>query len=227
MYRLYIGNKNYSSWSLRPWVLLGELQIPFSEELVPFDDGGSWEKFRAFSPTGLVPCLVDGETTVWESLAIAEYLAERHDGVWPRDERARSWARSAASEMHAGFGALRNECPMTVGLRIRMHEVSNGLRKELARLGELWQQGLDVYGGPFLAGEAFSAVDAFFAPVAFRVQTYSLSIPPPCQAYAERLINLPNMQAWTQAAIQEPWREPTHEEEFAAIGEILEDRRTS
>ena len=225
MYTLYIGNKNYSSWSLRPWLVLTELGLPFDERLQPFDDGGSWQKFRAFSPTGLVPCLVDGELTVWESLAIVEYLAERHAGVWQQDAAARSWSRSAAAEMHAGFSALRNNCPMTVGLRIRLHEIAPDLQHDLNRLAELWQQGLDRFGGPFLAGVAFTAVDAFFAPVAFRVQTFNLPLPQSAAAYVSRLLDLDGMGKWTTDALAETWREPSHEAEIAALGEIVEDRR--
>ena len=225
MYTLYIGNKNYSSWSLRPWILLTELQIPFQEELVPFDDGSSYEKFRAFSPTGLVPCLVDGDETIWESLAITEYLAEQHPTVWPYPKRARAWARAAAAEMHAGFSAIRNDCPMTVGLRIRLHNQSDALQKDLDRLAELWLQGLEAFGGPFLAGSRFIAVDAFFTPVAYRVQTYGLSLPEHAQAYVERLLSLQGMQAWSEAALAETFREPAHEEEIKAIGEWLEDHR--
>ncbi len=225
MYQLYIGNKNYSSWSLRPWVLLSALEIPFDEQLIPFDDGNSWEKFRAFSPTGLVPCLVDGDTTVWESLAITEYVAERTAGVWPEDPVARAWARSATAEMHAGFSALRNDCPMTVGLRVKMHTQSDALHRDLARLNELWAEGLERFGGPYLAGPDFTAVDAFFAPVAFRAQTYALPLAETSQAYLDRLLALPAMQAWTDAALAEPWREPSHEEEIAAIGEWLADHR--
>eukprot|EP01038_Epipyxis_sp_PR26KG_P001742 gene1742-2467_t len=114
---LYIANKNYSSWSLRPWVLLKQLGIPFTERLVPF---GGDVPYTAFSPTGKVPCLVDGEVTVWESLAIVEYLAERHPDVWPTDPTARAWARSACAEMHAGFSTLRNLCSMNCGLRVRL-----------------------------------------------------------------------------------------------------------
>ena len=229
MYQLYIGNKNYSSWSLRPWILLTELDIPFEETLVPFDDGDSWEKFRAFSPTGLVPCLVDGarDTTVWESLAITEYVFEAHPSVWPEAAAARAWARAAAAEMHAGFSALRNLCPMSVGLRIRLFEETDALRKDLSRIAELWEQGLDTFGGPFLAGSKFTAVDAFFTPVAYRVQTWGLNLPPRCTDYVERLIALPGMQAWTQAALAETFREPSHEVEFAELGEILEDLRAS
>ena len=126
MYELYIGNKNYSSWSLRPWVLMSELGIVFAEHVVAFDPGTSWTKFRAFSPSGKVPCLVDGSTVVWDSLGITEYLAERHAGVWPGEAAARAWARCAAAEMHSGFGALRNTCAMNCGLRVRLHEVTAG-----------------------------------------------------------------------------------------------------
>lgn len=226
MYTLYIGNKNYSSWSLRPWLLLTELSIAFDERLVPFDDGGSWDKFRDFSPTGLVPCLHDGDIVVWESLAIVEYVADQHVEVWPQDKTARAWARSATAEMHAGFSALRNECPMTVAQRIRLHQQSDDLAQDLKRLDELWREGLQQFGGPFLAGTDFCAADAFFAPVAFRLQTYNLALSADANAYTQRLLALAGMQAWTAAAINEPYREPSHEQEIAALGECLSDLRS-
>ena len=166
MLDLYIGNKNYSSWSLRPWVLMRELNIPFREILVPFGGTRNPDAFRAFSPTGKVPCLVDGTTTVWDSLAITEYLAERHAGVWPADAVARAWARSAAAEMHSGLPGLRNICGMNCGLRIRLHSIDASLARDLRRIEQLWADGLARFGGPFLAGGRFSAADAFFAPVA-------------------------------------------------------------
>lgn len=231
MYTLYIGNKNYSSWSLRPWILMSQLNLPFEEKLVPFTDGGSYESFRAFSPTGLVPCLVDHgadpDITVWESLAIVEYLADQHPEVWPAEQRARAWARAAAAEMHAGFSAIRNECPMNVGLRIELNEIKDILKKDLARLTELWQQGLDTFGGPFLAGAEFTAVDAFFAPVCYRVQTYGLDQPAPCMAYVNTVLALPSMQSWTTAALAETFREESHEEEFKELGTIIEDLRAT
>ncbi|NOX52708.1 MAG: glutathione S-transferase family protein [Gammaproteobacteria bacterium] len=227
MFSLYIGNKNYSSWSLRPWLLLTELDIDFEEKLIPFDDGNSWEKFRKFSPTGLVPCLFDGDIQVWESLAIVEYLAEQYSAVWPEDKTARAWARSATAEMHAGFSAIRNQCPMSVGLRIKLHEVSAPLQQDLTRLDELWQQGLDRFGGPFLGGPTFTAVDAFFAPVAYRLQTYALPHAPRAQAYAHHLLSTQGMRAWTDAALKETFREPSHEEEFAQLGVIQKDLRES
>jgi glutathione S-transferase len=225
LYKLYIGNKNYSSWSLRPWLLLTELGIPFEEHVVAFDDGGSWQKFRAFSPTGQVPCLHDGKRVIWESLGIVEYLAERHAAVWPGSEDARTWARCASAEMHAGFGALRNLCPMTVALRIRLHEQPQSLEKDLGRLTELWNEGLDRFEGPFLAGAAFSAVDAFFAPVVFRLQTYGLVLEGAAQNYPAHLLAQTGMRDWLADALVEPWREPSHEEELAALGVCLEDLR--
>ncbi len=225
MYTLYIGNKNYSSWSLRPWILLTELGLPFNETLIPFDDGDSWAKFRAFSPTGLVPCLHDGERVVWESLAITEYLAEAHSAVWPGDADARAWARSATAEMHAGFNALRNECPMTVGMRIELPEISAALGRDLERIQELWQQGLDRFGGPYLAGSKFTAADAFFAPVAFRVQTFNLPLREAAANYVGHLLALPGMQSWTDAALAETFREPSHEDELAALGTVTADFR--
>jgi len=226
MYTLHIANKNYSSWSLRPWVLMRTLSIPFEEKISPFPTGSSWEQFRNFSPTGLVPCLEDGDQIVWDSLAIAEYLGEKENGVWPDGVAARTWARCAAAEMHSGFFDLRGDCGMSCGVRIKLHEVSGGLQKDLDRLDELWQQGLTQFGGPFLAGEKFTAVDAFFAPVAFRIRTYGLQLSDPSLAYAQRLLDLDAMQNWNNDALKEPWFEPGHEKQILNAGELLEDLRT-
>lgn len=225
MYRLHIANKHYSSWSLRSWVLMRELGIAFEEQLSPFEPDSSWTRFRDFSPTGLVPCLVDGQHVVWESLAIVEYLAERHPGVWPADTAARAWARCASAEMHAGFAALRSQCPMSCGVRVRMAHLDDALLGSLARLDELWQQGLTRFGGPFLAGTAFSAVDAFFAPVAFRVQSFGLPLGEASAAYVERLLALSSMQQWYAEALAEPWIDPQHEQEVEACGSVLADYR--
>jgi glutathione S-transferase len=225
MYDLYIANKNYSSWSLRPWVLMRERAIPFAEHLIPFEQGSSFEKYRAFSPSGRVPCLVDGETTVWDSLAITEYLAERHPGLWPEDGKARAFARSAAAEMHAGFAVLRDRCSMSCGVRVRLHETPPALAKDIARIDELWNEGLRRFGGPYLAGRAFTAVDAFFAPVAFRVQTYGLTLGEAPAAYAARLLALPAMRAWESDALAETSRDDAHEEEVRRAGTWLLDLR--
>lgn len=225
MYTLHIANKNYSSWSLRPWLLLRALGVPFTEVLHPFSDTGNSEEFRKFSPTGKVPCLVDGEQTVWDSLAITEYLAEAHPGVWPGEAAARAWARCASAEMHSGFSALRNECSMTCGQRIELHGASQALQQDLARIDGLWCEGLAAFGGPFLAGAACGAVDAFFAPVIFRVESYGLQLSPQAQAYQQRMFGLPAMREWYEAALQEPWREESHERDIAGSGVILADYR--
>jgi len=225
MYDLYIANKNYSSWSLRPWVLMRELGIPFREHLLPFGEELSWQSFRKLSPSGKVPCLVDGDIVVWDSLAIAEYLAERHDGVWPREARARAWARSAAAEMHSGFGELRNRCSMSCGQRIRLHEVPAPLERDMDRLAALWNEGLRRFGGPFLAGGSFTAVDAFYAPVAFRIQTSELALDVQAGAYASRLLTLRAMREWYADALKETLRDQPHEDDVARVGTVLQDLR--
>lgn len=225
MYELIIANKNYSSWSLRPWLLLRELGIPFAERQLALQRGSSWEAFRAFAPNGKVPCLRDGDTVVWDSLAIVEYLAERHADVWPSDPRARAWARSASAEMHAGFGALRQACVMNCAIRVRLHEPDSALRHDLARIGELWNEGLQRFGGPFLAGAAFTAVDAFYAPVAFRIQSYGLQLDAVAMAYAQRLRQLPAARAWYADALLETERYAANEATARAVGVVLQDLR--
>lgn len=224
MYTLWIANKNYSSWSLRPWVLMRALGIAFEERLQPF--GAPGDGFRRFSPSGKVPCLHEGSAVVWDSLAIVEYLAERHAHVWPGDALARAWSRSAAAEMHSGFGALRSICSMSCGVRIRLHEMHAALRTDLARLEELWAEGLARHGGPWLGGAEFSAVDAFYAPVAFRVQTYDLPLAATARAYVDRLLALPAMRQWYDEALAETWREP-HDEEIPLVGVLTEDLRAA
>jgi glutathione S-transferase len=225
MYELYIANKNYSSWSLRAWVLMRELEIAFQEHLVPFGQESSWQSFRRISPSGKVPCLIDGGIVVWDSLAIAEYLAERHDVVWPAQAGARAWARSAAAEMHSGFSELRSRCSMSCGLRIRLNEFPAALERDVARLGTLWNEGLRRFGGPFLAGAAFTAVDAFYAPVAFRIQTYGLTLDTAAVAYVDHLLGTRAMREWYAGALKETLRDQPHDDEVSRIGRVLEDLR--
>ena len=227
MYRLFIGNKNYSSWSLRPWILMREREIAFEERLVPFQGEATWAEFRRFSPTGRVPCLHDGDAAVWDSLGIVEYLAERHPAVWPEDPRARAWARCAASEMHSGFQELRTRCPMSCGMRVRLAAPTPALGRDLARIAELWQEGLARHGGPFLAGGRFTAVDAFFMPVAFRVQTYGLELPQAAAAYARRMLERPAMRGWHADALAETWRDEPHDAEIRASGTVIADLRAA
>lgn len=231
MYDLFIANKNYSSWSLRPWVLMRALDIEFSEHLTPFEGTDNHRTFSTFSPNGKVPCLHDGRQRIWESLAILEYLAERHDGVWPSNTEARAWARSASAEMHSGFDALRDQCTMTCGQRIRLYDLTPGLSKDLRRLDELWSEGLAEFGGPFLAGARFTAVDAMFAPVAFRVQSYGttpgFSLSRPALDYVGRILEQPPMRQWYEAALAEPWRDDAHERDVTRVGTVVEDLRAS
>lgn len=224
MYTLHIANKNYSSWSLRPWLLMTELGVAFEERLEPFGE----VKFTRFSPTGKVPCLHDSGHVIWDSLAITEYLAERHPGVWPTDATARAWARCASAEMHSGFFALRETCTMNCGLRIRLPAWPAAVKADWQRAEAIWQEGLQRFGGPFLAGDRFTAVDAFFAPLAFRAQTYSPELGQAAQGYVQRLLALPGMQRWYQQALAEVWRDEPHEADARSKGEWAQDlRRTA
>ena len=223
-YTLITANRNYSSWSLRPWVLLKALGIPFEDRIELFELPDNYAVFRAFSPSGQVPVLLDGKRTVWDSLGIVLYLAERHAGVWPADEAARAFAQCAVSEMHGGFGALRDQCTMNVGVRVEKEPHGPALARNVARLRELFEEGLARFGGPFLAGAEFTALDAFFAPVAFRVRTYGLDVGAG-QSWVDHILAHPAMLEWEAAALLEPWREVTHEEELLASGKILADYR--
>src|SRR5690606_8307426 len=153
--------------------------------------------------------------------------AERHEGVWPADAKARAWARSAAAEMHSGFAVLRERCTMNCGIRVRLHEMPDGLRQDIARIVELWGEGLQRFGGPFLAGARFTAADAFYAPVAFRIQTYGLDLGTDANAYAARLRDLPSMQDWYASALAETARDREHEELAKRFGTWLADLRAA
>ncbi len=223
-YELITANRNYSSWSLRPWLLMKVLGIAFNDRVERFTGADNWDEFRRFSPTGQVPVLRDGARTVWDSLAITMYLAQRHDSVWPLDEDASAFAMSAVAEMHGSFSALRSQCPMNVGVRVRKGALDRALAKDVSRLKEMFEMGLDRFGGPWLAGQDFCAMDAFYAPVAFRIRTYSLDIGR-AQEWADLMLALPAMREWEDAALAETWREDSHEAEIGAAGEIVEDFR--
>ena len=225
-YTLITANRNYSSWSLRPWVLMTTLGITFDDRIEPFTQDSNYAAFRKFSPTGQVPCLIDDGVTIWDSLGITLYLADRHDGVWPADPAARAWAQCAVTEMHGGFSALRNDCTMNVGVRVTPNPMSAALTRDVARIAELWAEGLARFGGAFLGGPKFTAVDAFFAPVAYRVRTYGLDVGASGQAWVEMMLALPAMQQWETQALAESWREKGHEDELAACGRITADYRT-
>ena len=223
-YTLITANRNYSSWSLRPWLLMKALGIPFDDRLEPFTKPDNYEDFREFSPTGQVPVLIDGARVIPDSLGITLYLAERHAGVWPADEEARIFAQGAVAEMHGGFGHLRNDCTMNVGVRVTPKPMSEGLRRNVARVREIFENGLSRFGGPWLAGAEFGAADAFYAPVAWRIRTYGLDVGKG-QAWVDHVIAHPAMQQWEAEALAESWREVAHEEELAAAGTITADYR--
>ncbi len=223
-YKLITANRNYSSWSLRPWILMKALDIPFEDEMVLFE-AENYANFRKFAPNGQVPCLKDDDRTVWDSIAIMEYLAERYEGVWPSDEPARAWARCAAAEMHGGFAPLRNICPMNIGVRAELLQVEPSLQRNVERIGELFAQGLDDFGGPWLAGQNFSAVDAFYAPVAYRIRTFDLDVGPKARAWVDHIIAHPAMLDWERQALAERHREISHEEEIAAVATVTADHR--
>ncbi len=224
-YTLITANRNYSSWSLRPWALMKALDIPFEDRLEPFTKPDNYDDFRTFSPTGQVPVLIDGERVIPDSLGIALYLADRHPGIWPEDQEARVFAQGAVPEMHGGFAHLRNDCTMNVGVRVKPKPMSLGLRRNVQRLREIFETGLTRFGGPWLAGAEFSAVDAFYAPVAWRIRTYGLDVGQG-QAWVDQVIAHPAMQQWEAEALAETWREVSHEEELAACGAITADYRT-
>jgi glutathione S-transferase len=207
--QLYIGNKNYSSWSLRPWLLMTQFSIPFEEVKLrlSFEAGSEFKRrLAAVAPSGRVPVLVDEGFSVWDTLAIAEYLAEKYASkqLWPAQPLARARARSLCAEMHSGFGALRSHCPMNieaslpeVGARVLAEQPE--VVADLARIVGMWQQQLDEQGGPFLFG-AFSIADAYYAPVCSRIRTYGLPVPARIAAYVEHIHALPAMQTWVHDA---------------------------
>jgi glutathione S-transferase len=213
MLKLYIGNKNYSSWSMRPWVLLKQAGIPFEEITIRFDSFDAGSEFRkqvgSVNPAGKVPVLDDGGLIVWDTLAIAEYAAERFPdkNLWPPGVAARARARSVCAEMHSGFGALRAACPMNIEADLRatgqlIWRDKPAVRADVARLVAMWRELLTEHQGAMLFGE-FSIADAFFAPVCMRLKSYALPVPGDISAYIERLCALPGVKAWMDGALAE------------------------
>ena len=208
--RLVIGNKNYSSWSLRPWIAMKALGIPFEEVLIPFGaplgNPDFKQKLAAYTPAGLVPVLIDGDVHVWETLAILEYLAERFTDkhLWPADAKARAAARTVAAEMHAGFSALRGECPMNFRRPVRARTLSAAAQANVARVETMWADCRARHGGPFLFG-TFGAADAMFAPMVARLHTYGVKVGREALSYMECMMALPAWAEWKAAALKETW----------------------
>jgi glutathione S-transferase len=205
---LFIGNKAYSSWSLRPWLLLRGLDIPFAEIVTPLYVEGSREKMLREGPTGKVPLLRDGDFAVWDSLAIVEYLAEKFPdrNVWPMAPQARARARSLCAEMHSGFQGLRQACPTNFrrARRAAPLPLEEAAQADLARIQAIFTETPAQYGGPFLFGE-YSAADAFFAPVASRLDTYALTLEAPARAYCDAILSHPAFAQWREGAKAESW----------------------
>ena len=213
MLKLYVGNKNYSSWSMRPWVAMTQADIAFEEVYVRFDSFSAQSQFKqrmtGLNPAGKVPVLQDGDLSIWDTLAIGEYLAESfpEKHLWPADKATRARARSICAEMHSGFSALRSHCPMNIeallpnrgALIWRDHA---GVRADVQRTVDMWTQLLQTHGGPMLFG-AFTLADAYFAPVVMRLHSYALPVPSLISAYMERVQALSGVQAWVQAALAE------------------------
>lgn len=198
---LVIGNHNYSSWSLRPWLVLKHLDLPFRLERIALDRPDTAERIRAFSPAGRVPVLIEGAVTIWDSLAIIEHLAERQPGLWPSDPVARGIARSVAFEMHSSFQALRNELPMNIRAVGRRVRASQAAAADIARIMAIWSEARQRFGagGPWLFG-AFSAADAMYAPVASRFHTYGVELPEPLRAYQATVLGSAAMREWAALA---------------------------
>jgi glutathione S-transferase len=205
-YTLVIGNKNYSSWSLRPWLLMRQTGIPFSEVRIALYTAESKQLIRRYSPSGKVPCLIDGELAIWDSLAIAEYLAERHPErrLWPLDAAQRAQARSISAEMHSGFTNLRSKMSMNCRGRFPGHGRSVEVAGEIDRIQRLWSECRErhAHAGAFLFG-SFSIADAMYAPVVLRFRTYEVQLNPACRAYADAILALPAMQQWLTEAVAE------------------------
>lgn len=204
---LYIANKNYSSWSFRPWIAMKVNEIPFEEVLTPFDDPAGNPRFREFSPTGKMPVLHHAGLVVWESLAILEHLADSFPerNFWPRDIGERAVARSVATEMATGFRALRTACPMNMRRPPAAIAINTETEADVARIEALWTSLAEKSGGPFLFGRSFGAADAMFAPVVNRFDVYRLSDKPRVRAYMDAMKALPAWQEWEKAAREEPW----------------------
>jgi glutathione S-transferase len=211
---LVIGNKNYSSWSFRPWLAMKVAGIAFAETVISLDAPDFHSRVTAVSGAGRVPVLIDGETAVWESLAILEYLADKFaaKGLWPQDASARAHARAAASEMHAGFVALRSQLPMNIHRPVKPHAIADDARRDIARIDALWSECRARFGreGPFLYG-AFGAADAMYAPVVWRFHTYAVETSAVARAYMRTLMELPAWSEWREAALREPWVLPYDE----------------
>jgi glutathione S-transferase len=215
---LVIGNKNYSSWSFRPWIAMKAVGIAFEERVVSLSDPEFKQAIAAVSRNGKVPALDDDGVHVWESLAVLEYLAEKFPkaGLWPADARARAHARALAAEMHGSFAALRNECPMNFWRPVKRRELTADALADVARIDAMWSECRARYGGPFLFGR-FGAADAMYAPVVSRFHTYAVEVGEGSRAYMDAVMALPAWREWKEAALKEPWILPYDEPDWPTV----------
>jgi glutathione S-transferase len=214
MLKIVVGNKKYSSWSLRPWLVLKQAGVPFEETVVALDMPDTDANIRKFSPSGRVPALIDGDVTVWDSLAICEYLHEKfpEKKLWPQDRAARARARSICAEMHSGFANLRNDCAMKIVQQYPYKPLRPETQKDVDRIVALWSDCLKQGGGPFLFGKEPCIADAFFAPVVSRFRTYSIPVSGAAKAYCDTVWAWPALQAWVADAQRETVRAKLHED---------------
>jgi glutathione S-transferase len=204
MLKLVIGDRNYSSWSLRPWLAIKQAGLPFEEIPIRLRGSGTRAEIFKYSPSGKVPCLIDGETVVWDSLAICEYLAEKSTSLWPADRKTRAEARAISAEMHSGFGALRHSMPMEIHASKPYDDRPAEVLADIARIVAIWESCRSRFAksGPFLFG-TFTIADAMFAPVVWRFLTYAVELPAASRAWVETMCALPAMQAWRAGALAE------------------------
>ena len=221
---LIIGNKNYSSWSFRPWIAMKVAGISFEERVISLNDPDFKRAIASVSKNGRVPAIDDDGVHVWESLAVLEYLAEKfpHAKLWPADVQARAHARAIAAEMHAGFSALRSECPMNFWRPVKRRELSAEAVADAARIDAMWSECLIRYGGPFLFG-SFGAADAMYAPVVSRFHTYAVEVGERSRAYMDAIMALPAWGEWKEAALKEPWVLPYDEPDWPTVLRVGSD----
>lgn len=208
MQTLVIANRLYSSWSLRPWLVMHAFNIPFTEVVIPLRQSTSKAELAKYSPSGKVPALIDDGLVIWESLAIIEYLAECNSdvGIWPSGREARAHARAISNEMHGGFMPLRQGCPMNLGAKFKTPDISESMRANIDRIESIWATTRARYGGrgPYLFG-TFCAADAMYAPVATRLDTYQIPVKSETRDYIDTILAHPSFRAWKEAALREPW----------------------
>lgn len=221
---LIIANKLYSSWSMRPWLVMRAIGLDFEETVIPLRQTDTTERIRTYSPSGKVPVLIDGDVKVWESLAIISYLADKFPDkpIWPDGMVARAHAKSISMEMHGGFQALRQACPMNLGKRFAPPAVTEELKANVARIEEIWRETRSSFGagGPYLFGARFTAADAMFAPVATRLDSYSISVAPDTRAYVDAIYANPQFIEWRNAAFNETWSIPAYEDGLTMLVDL-------